>query len=376
MLSIAAGLTPPLRAETNAFNWTHQETRTGVDLSWGRSRATSSTTNSGGVFVSHAASFGPLRYRLRADHDFGSGDTDLRINELYFTLPLPTDSDVEILVGKKLLSWGKSVFFKPINFFGSELDKLTFSDRTRRLEGTPLIELNVYTDTGRVSFVYGNDTGSPSDGFNQGIEQIALSYSFELAAVDAAVVARHIFSNDTFAADVQEVGLTFDALVSDSLTLNGSIHASSAIRRPDKLLALTTAGKANDHWVAKMSLGAIWSPRFMTGGSITLEYFYDQSGLNPKEWSSTPFVLTATPTTRQKYLYVGVIAPKGDWTTSLNVLYGIEDNSSRVFLEAGYSFNHDMELVLGTTKYFGSPTSEFGRSPEKLELSALFYRQF
>jgi len=332
-----------------------------------------------------------FEYKKEDENDY---DTDSVLQEFSRTFSL-TDS-VELVAGKRMISWSVGYSFTPLGFFQKEVDALDITDRFGVQEGVPLLAAAYFLDNVDIVVVASNDFEDDPDGFNKGVRQVGLKLNTAIDDFSLSIVMQQpenqktgIGTSLTYAWANNTLGVGF----------HGSCFLREGTRRPlhkqiyEKEIDFATADPYDDY---RLTDGKLY-PRWVLGSQITfeddleiiLEISHDERGLNNEQWdhflSMIDFHKEAQQLpgfgsisklnigfdsltfeklrARQDYFFARVSKKIESWSLNQLFIIGIADESYISSTSVNYRFNDDLDFEISINQFVGSENSEFGLYP-------------
>lgn len=293
---------------------------------------------------------------VKSHLEFGTIDTEFEVQEAFYDVEL--SSTYNLTLGKKIFSFDKSQFFKPLDFFQSTKLAFDFRDLSGDLAGLPVVGLQRFGENGTVTALASRDSESQEDGVNKGLDQIVLAYAFVQDNADVVIVYRFADGDQ----ETHSIGVSANYPLSDYVVLSGTLNIQRNLRRQDKLLALSllgNSGSASSSWHPQIALGLQISVPTLPDYLLLVEGFHNDAGLDDQEWNVLGRGFSPEPFLRQDYINVAFQHSKGAFSNRLSLIHSVDDGSTDVGLGVQYS-QGPVSWDAGINRGFGSSTSEFG----------------
>jgi hypothetical protein len=331
------------------------------------------------------------RYRISAVRTADEWSDEAVLRELSRTFDL--SPSVQLLIGKRILSWSVGYAFTPLGFFQAETDFFDITDTYGSSEGLPLIALALYRTDWDLSVVYSDDVGQEADGFNRGRRQWGAKVHWMIDQGSFSLILQQPEPQPP------GFGFSFTATGPKGLGFHGSAFTRRGTRRPIhqsillKQLQFDLEDPYGDHRIDENR----WYPRGVLGLSsmdgqlvdITLEAIYDSRGLSADQWhhfnqlidyhrNDAPVWLPSevrdlnlgydaqtlnSYRSRQHYLFLRIGKTLESITISQSFLIGTDDSSGISRSTIQYASDQDWGIELTGSHYWGAPGTESDLTP-------------
>ncbi|MCD4651171.1 MAG: hypothetical protein K8S56_05215 [Candidatus Cloacimonetes bacterium] len=313
-------------------------------------------------------------------------DNTFSIYEAFINADISTN--IDLLVGKKSIKWGKGYIWNPVSFVGRQKD---INDVDAGLEGFWMVKLDYvkslsgalqnYTITPVIIPVKGeiNEDFAGEDGFNFILNNYLLMSDTDIDF--------YLFYHDS---DLRKLGADF----ARNIFPNWEIHAEYVFEKK-----LTTIS-----WDSNSSLESdttdghhyLFGTRilFETNTTLIAEYFHNDAGFDKDQMSNffetIEYAISQDPSLMagikqyqgenfnsqflmRDYLYIKLSHPEPFdilyFTPSIFVLYNLNDKSSMAGGEFSYSRFENLSLKMKYNLLLGVDNTEFGEKTNSGKLS-------
>ena len=309
-----------------------------------------------------------LRYQAALPVSAGpAGAADLTVNQAYLDLKMPAAAMLRI--GRQKISWGSGMAWNPTNYLGADKNR---TDLSNEFPGVDVLDLE--KGFGEAQFtVLIKPQGAPEDWgkaakFATRLGRQDLTFSlYQQGTANGFGIdwAASIGSFTVYA----EVAARTDA---DRYYIGASGGQGVPLTRSDAARFI--------HGVA--GLNRIFPGDWM----MQLEYYYNQAGWDPAEAANYyryqgPAAFQAASycgDLRRNYLYA--LVRKGelvdDLAATVTVLANWDDGSAMLMPGLEYRLGENTVANLTLTWFTGSPQSEFGALPDRLQIAVKFTVSF